>query len=359
MSEYNLEIKQIVEYPRCRIYRQFVHSLIADRNIRASGGSGLFHYTVLCSLANYRISKCRLGSINYTVFAGEWICKITELTALLRAKNRGEMLGILINLQKRHLITYEILGRGNFVKFRILNWNKNNSAFDYNAPCQKDNGFFFLPISTANELISTQRASEMDILLDLWVNTVYNDNRVQGSHIGPVVYMRNGSGNPLVSYETLARRWNMSKPTVGRYLKKLRDLGYITLNSFSGTYGTVIYLQNYLSTMFCISDVMLDKEEIAMALNIKLDLDDSVSTTEDSVSNSNTEKIMQKVEQALISQGFQCSACRNFKYKLFKLSDCKGKSIKRYRLLLYCGEYRKTGIFELTVSPTVGKEILK
>ena len=44
MSEYQLELKQIVDYPRCRIYRQFVQSLITDRNIRASRGSGLFYY---------------------------------------------------------------------------------------------------------------------------------------------------------------------------------------------------------------------------------------------------------------------------------------------------------------------------
>ena len=42
MPEYTLEIKQIVDYPRCRIYRQFVQALIADRSIRVSGGSGLF-----------------------------------------------------------------------------------------------------------------------------------------------------------------------------------------------------------------------------------------------------------------------------------------------------------------------------
>ena len=41
MQEYTLEIKQIVDYPRCRIYRQFVQALIADRSIRVSGGSGL------------------------------------------------------------------------------------------------------------------------------------------------------------------------------------------------------------------------------------------------------------------------------------------------------------------------------
>ena len=30
MSEYQLQIKQVVDYPRCRIYRQFVQSLITD-----------------------------------------------------------------------------------------------------------------------------------------------------------------------------------------------------------------------------------------------------------------------------------------------------------------------------------------
>ena len=49
MSEYTLEIKQIVDYPRCRIYRQFVQALIADRSIRVSGGSGLFCFVVLCA----------------------------------------------------------------------------------------------------------------------------------------------------------------------------------------------------------------------------------------------------------------------------------------------------------------------
>ena len=43
MPEYKLEIKQIVEYPRCRIYRQFIRTLMADRSIRVSGGSGLFY----------------------------------------------------------------------------------------------------------------------------------------------------------------------------------------------------------------------------------------------------------------------------------------------------------------------------
>ena len=42
MPTYQLQIKQIVDYPRCRIYRQFVRFLMEDRSIRVSGGSGLF-----------------------------------------------------------------------------------------------------------------------------------------------------------------------------------------------------------------------------------------------------------------------------------------------------------------------------
>lgn len=68
MSEYKLEIKQIVDYPRCRIYRQFIQCLIKDPNIRSGGSSGLFYYTVLCGLANFRTSYKRIDGISYTVY---------------------------------------------------------------------------------------------------------------------------------------------------------------------------------------------------------------------------------------------------------------------------------------------------
>ena len=68
MSEYTLEIKQIVDYPRCRIYRQFVQALIADRSIRVSGGSGLFYFVVLCAYANFRTSYKRIDGISLKVY---------------------------------------------------------------------------------------------------------------------------------------------------------------------------------------------------------------------------------------------------------------------------------------------------
>ena len=67
MQEYQLEIKQIVDYPRCRIYRQFIRALMEDRSIRVSGGSGLFYFVVLSSYANFRTSYRRLDGISYTI----------------------------------------------------------------------------------------------------------------------------------------------------------------------------------------------------------------------------------------------------------------------------------------------------
>lgn len=76
MKNYQLELRQIVDYPRCRIYREFIQTLIADRGIRTGGCSGLFYYTVLCSYANFRTSYRRIDGISYTVYPGEWVCSI-------------------------------------------------------------------------------------------------------------------------------------------------------------------------------------------------------------------------------------------------------------------------------------------
>ena len=46
---YQLEIKQIVDFPRCRIYRDFLQTLMEDKSIRTNGSSYLFYFMVLCS----------------------------------------------------------------------------------------------------------------------------------------------------------------------------------------------------------------------------------------------------------------------------------------------------------------------
>ena len=368
MSEYTLEIKQIVDYPRCRIYRQFVQALIADRSIRVSGGSGLFYFVVLCAYANFRTSYKRIDGISYTIYPGEWIMSVEELSRYFRTRFRRQTLAALEGLQKKGLISFLVLGHGKLVKFKIRGWRRHNTILDYNAPCQKDTGFFFFPVSTATELVSAGHCSEMDAVLDLWLNTVYNDPQVLGSDVGPVVYLRNGTGCPLVSYAELASRWGISKATAGRYLKRMAERGYLQLAAFPGTHGTTIYLQNYLSTMFQISDIVVDKEEIAMSLGIKLELQEETTLTTaassgsneaGSVSEINRHRIERKMREILVAQGLPCASCPKSKYMLLPLSDdcevtIEGVPLLRrwLQLVVTCGDAHKVYHFELRLHPT-------
>ena len=374
MPAYQLQIKQVVDYPRCRIYRQFIRHLMEDRSIRVSGGSGLFYFTALCSYAHFRTSYRRIDGISYTVYPGEWVCTLKELSQWFRTRFHCQALTVMEQLQKQHLISFQTLGHGNVIRYKIRDWSKHNTVLEYNAPCQKDTGFFFLPVSIVTDLVSSGRCSEMDIVLDLWVSAIYNDSQVQGSDLGPVAYFRNGTGNPLVTYSELAARWGLSRATVGRILKKLAGLDYISLMSFPGRHGSVIYLQNYLSTMFEISDVMVDKEEVAMTLNIRLELPDDGETGQNelalehevtvsdelaSVSKSHIEIILQKMAEILMAQGISCFGCQLSHYKLYPLSgDCREDLFPRAReqtpirfgLAVLCGNRQVTS-FELTLTP--------
>lgn len=53
MSASQLQIKQLVSYSRCRIYREFLQSLIAARGVRTSGRPGLFCFSGFCSYTNF------------------------------------------------------------------------------------------------------------------------------------------------------------------------------------------------------------------------------------------------------------------------------------------------------------------
>lgn len=198
---------------------------------------------------------------------------------------------------------------------------------------------------------------------------------MQGSEVGPVAYFRNGTGNPLVSYTELSCRWGLSRATVCRILKKLDSLGYISIMSFPGRHGSVIYLQNYLSTMFEISDVLIDKEEVAMTLNIHLELPETAETEEShsisehevivsdalsSVSKSHIETILRKMADILSTQGISCFSCPLSRYKLYPLSDdcweeliprARGKSTAHFGLTILCGTNASIATFELTLTP--------
>ena len=101
-----------------------------------------------------------------------------ELLVLLRVKNKWQALAILSDLQRRHFIEFNILDDGNCVKYRIKDWHKLNRALDEAAPCHEDKGYFYLPTYVVSNMIGRRHLSEMDALLDLWLNAVYDDKRI-------------------------------------------------------------------------------------------------------------------------------------------------------------------------------------
>lgn len=362
--KYQLELKQLVEYPRCRIYRNFIRTLTGDRSIRTNGNSYLFYFMLLCSYANYRTSHRRLEGVSYTLTVGEWICPLSELQDSFRLRFQHQVLSILQFLEEQHYITYSVLGKNRLIKFSIQNWQKDNTVLGYSYPCKKETGFFFFPISKVHELIGLGKCSEMDILLDMWIHAIYNDTQVTGSDLGPVVYFRNCTGNPLTNYTELAERWGRSRSTVHRILKKLESLNLLTLVPFAGSSGSIIYLKNYLSTMFSISDVMIDKEEVALALSLPVHLpDDETTVPEPSISeqivipdDENTipkpyiKFVIGKVADLLQTQGLPCCQCKQAQYQLSNLSDSR-RDCNIYSLQIICPYGNMAYQFEMTLIP--------
>lgn len=390
--QYQLKLQQLVSYPKCRIYRKFIRSLTDDRSLRLNGDTNLFFFMVLCSYVNFRTSAVWIDDIRHTLAPGEWMMPLRELMTVYRKKTERGTIAVLEELQQSRYIRYEVLHSRRYVKFKINHWAEFNTASETEAPCTKENGFFFFPYRMAAEFIGKGKCSEMDILLDLWLNTVYKDDRIAGSDVGPVVYYRNGTHSPLTGYDDLGKRWGISKSTAGRILRKLEENGYIKLVSFPGKYGTAIYLQNYLSTMFNISDITIDKEEVARALNICISIPEETSEntiemigelldsacqncentiTDDQISvpetvgcvpESHLRKIVRKTAKVLFLQGLTCASCTHARYILSHLStisdlsdDCKRKSVNT-ELLIRCFDSGGNYKFILNIEPIIESE---
>jgi len=268
--DYILETKQMSYYPRVRIYREFIQKLMKDSNLAVRGRTNLFNYAILCSYANYTSSRKRINGKEVFIGPGRWLCKIPELMKWFGV-NKAKSIEILESLKSLGVIDYNLMFENQYVFFRIQSWNYNNSFLEYEAHCPKDDGFFFFSLNELKKFVNLkEKFSEKDIILDLWLSTVYNDSDVLGSEIAPIVYFRNGTRSSRTTYSYMAKRWSISKVGVCRVLSKLSENKYITYVTFSGRYGTAIYLNNYLSVMFRVNDVIVKKEKVAVKLKAKI-----------------------------------------------------------------------------------------
>ena len=384
---YQLKTQQLLTYSRIRMYRAFLERLAADQNVRTNGESHLFYFMMLCSRANFRTSRVSIDGIRYSVAPGEWLMPVKELASLFRCKTDKSTLSLLEEMQAENLIGFTPLHRSRYVKYKILHWNQYNTVIEDNASCTKEDGFFFFPYSMVNDFMGKGKCSEMDIVLDLWINAIYCDSNIAGSSDGPVVYFRNGSHSPLIGYDTLGTRWGISKSTTGRILRKLQELGYVELMAFPGKYGTAIYMKNYLPTMFDLPEMVIDREDVALSLHIDIPfsacqnepeeaMDFPVSDTENMpvpachngekspvseqivvpenircVPKSHLVKIVREVVRALFLQDYACASCARARYILSNLSDdCKKKTIYT-ELVMECPSLKAYHCFSLEITP--------
>lgn len=126
----------------------------------------------------------------------------------------------------------------------------------------------------------------------------------------------------------------------------------------------MIYLNYYLSVMFEISDVMIDKEEIAMQMQMPIHIPKekaetcvSKTVTEEQISVSeefscvpvpHMKYIVQKVAELLKTQGIPCCECPKTQYILSPLSACKD-IVYQFSLKIICPYGNKTFRFILTI----------
>jgi len=122
--DYQLELKQIVNFPRCKIYRDFVQSLSTDKSIHTNGSSCLFYYLVLCSYANCRSSYHRMEHITHFFVPGECICTLADLQSWFRCRFQHPVVSIMNQLEKQNCITYSLLEKNKVVKFKITDCQK-------------------------------------------------------------------------------------------------------------------------------------------------------------------------------------------------------------------------------------------
>ena len=96
--------------------------------------------------------------------------------------------------------------------------------------------------------------------------------------------------------------------------------------------------------MFQISDVMIDKDEVAMSLNIHIQMDEeteegSVSENSSGVSKSHTEILIAEVLKLLKTQGVCKKRQKSLLHKAFLAFHAQGSSVSYYPYPTIAGKH--------------------
>lgn len=97
--------------------------------------------------------------------------------------------------------------------------------------------------------------SERDIILDLYLNSIYNDDAFELSVNCPLVMFDKNNFTTNYSYRYLAQRWNISLGKVHNVLNKFKKLGYIDFYSVPN-HGTYIFMKAYSKFLWNVESII-------------------------------------------------------------------------------------------------------
>ena len=187
--------QQLVCFPKVRVYKPWFRHFNDHKDFRNEGTVHLFSLMALFSYANFRSNERVINGDRYMEAPGQWICKLGALPRILRVHSKTQALELMEYFQNHGFLTFEILDEEKeILRFTIADWKEHCTHLQYNYYSYKGSGFFFFPLPVGRLLLKTARKevgivfSELDAIMDMWLQTILNDPKVRGSEYMPVVY---------------------------------------------------------------------------------------------------------------------------------------------------------------------------
>lgn len=227
-------------YTEQRVTRGFIDRITRSGVLCSAHQNGLFAYAALLSRAVPHTLKG---------VGGNCIIGIYSLRNVFDVRNTRSVLKILDSLQDKGLINYFLDNHKQTAVINLLAMNVSGGEIRHGAiahACEHRKGFFFMQKDVAEYFRGT-KWSDKDIALDIWLNTIYNDDFYPLSVVP--MYVLRGTVQSHHTIRGLAQHYNCSAGRMQRLLQKLQIAGLITAYSYR-RFGTYIFSGIFAKQLF-------------------------------------------------------------------------------------------------------------
>lgn len=238
------EKAQLHKFYKRKLSRKF----IADIDVYSNNQS--------CGLYNYCALLCWALSYSNTTqdkpFA--WISrKIGFYMNLFGCKTKSDCIATLQQLYDYGLICFKYEKEKQKIDVFITagettECKTQNKKAEY-AVINNKAGFVFVPDLNIEIIRDNAKSySERDILVDIWLNVLYQDTDISLSKC-PIAVFDRYYMNPLITYKDLARRYHCSVGRMHQFIKKIINSGLCNVYSIH-KHGACIFMPLYTNYLF-------------------------------------------------------------------------------------------------------------